>query len=341
MITANNMIPVAFQFGESDFEIALLEALARATSKYNTSVTLEPNTYSLAPIVISDATLVAGCSITDACAVPSVLKNTRIQMNEACKICLTDLSDGEFEVYGIDPVFPEPSTELENQKSRQQALQLTFSGLKTYWLGNVGYVAGDLLVPAKLAAYKKDNGQWNKILAANPPHYVIPQNSALTLALQMTMTYDQALAILDGVIAKQSLSMQMVTNSAKTAWTTVEIFDIIQAQRQKNELAGIRFVAIENEFGNFDSFVYRDIQWIKYEHFSAAIKDFATGVADTLLLPHRIILTIGLPMLSFPKPVDSSFRSQFYEVSKSWEAGTMLTIMHPEAVAGDYYVVAY
>ena len=341
MITANNMVPVAFQFGESDFEIALMEALARATSKYNTSVTLEPNTYSLAPIVISDATLVAGCDVSLACSVPSVLKNTRIQMNEACKICLTDLSAGEFEVYGIDPVFPEPSAELEAQKSREQAVQLGFSGLKTYWLGDKTYVAADLRVAAKLPAYIKDDGQWKKILAATPPTYTIPQNAAVTLASQMTMTYDQALAILDGVIAKQSLSMQMVSNSAKTAWTTVEIFDIIQAQRQKNELAGIRFVAIENEFGNFDSFVYRDIQFIKYEHFSAAIKDFKTGVADTLLLPHRIILTVGLPQLSFPKPTESSFRTQFYDVSKRWEAGTMLTIMHPEAVAGDYYAVAY
>lgn len=262
-------------------------------------------------------------------------------MNEACKICLTDLSEGEFEVYGIDPVFPEPTTELENQKARQQAVQLTFSGLKTYWLGKTTYVAADLRVAAKLAAYKKDDGQWFKILAQNPPTTTITQNSAVTLALQMTMTYDQALAYLDAVIAKQSLSMQMITNSSKTAWMTVEMFDIIQAQRQKNELAGIRFVPIENEFGNFDSFIYRDIQWIKYEHFSAAIKDFATGVADTLLLPHRIILTVGLPMLSFPKPVESSFETQFYPVSKRWEAGTMLTIMHPEAVAGDYYSVAY
>ena len=262
-------------------------------------------------------------------------------MNEACKICLTDLSEGEFTVYGIDPVFPEPSTELENQKAREQAMKLTFSAIKTYWLGDVNYVAADLHVASKLEAYTKDDGQWKKILAQSPAHVTITENSALTLATQMAVTYDEALAYLDAVIAAQSLSMQMITNSAKTAWMTVELFDIIQAQRQKNELAGIRFVTIENEFGNFDSFVYRDIQWIKYEHFSAAIKDFTTGVADTLLLPHRVILTVGLPILSFPKPVDTSFRSQFYDVSKKWEAGTMLTIMHPEAVDGDYYVVAY
>jgi 3-dehydroquinate dehydratase len=341
MITANNMTPVGFQFGESDFEVTLMEALARATTKYNTSATLEPNTYSLAPIVISDAIIADGCDITEACSVPNVLKNTRIQMQEACKICLTDLSEGEITVYGIDVTFPEPTTELENQKAMEQAMKLTFSGMKTYWLGNVSYEASDLIVADKLAAYKKDNGQWFKILAANPAHVTITENSALTRAAQMAVTYDEALAYLDAIIAAQSMSMQMITNSAKTGWMTVELFDIVQAQRQKNELAGIRFVTIENEFGNFDSFIYRDIQWIKYEHFSAAIKDFSTGVADTYLLPHRVILTVGLPVLSFPKPTDTSFRSQFYDVSKRWEASTMLTIMQPEAVAGDYYVIAY
>lgn len=341
MITANNMIPVGFDATESDFEIALMEALARATSKYNTTVTLQPNTYTLAPIVISDATLVAGCDVTDACSVPSVLKNTKIQMNEACKICLTDLSAGELAVYGIDEFFPQPTAQLELQKSREQAVQLTFSALKTYWLGDTDYEAADLKVAGKLPAYIKDNGQWKKVLASSPAHVTITENSATTLSGQMAVTYDEALAYLDALITAQSLSMQMITNSAKTAWMTVELFDIIQAQRQKNELAGIRFVVIENEFGNFDSFVYRDIQWIKYEHFSAAIKDLAVVNTGTILLPHRVILTVGLPQLSFPRPTDSSFRTEFYETSKAWNAGTLLTIMHPEAVAGDYYVVAY
>lgn len=341
MITANNMIPVGFEAGESDFEITLMQALARATNKYNTTVSLKPRTYSLAPIVISDAVLVANCAVTDVCSVPSVLKNTKIQMNDACYICLTDLTDGELEVYGIDEFFPEPTTELENQKAREQAIQLTFSALKTYWLGNTAYVAGDLNVPAKLPAYTKDDGQWKKILASNPAHVVIAENAEATLALQMAMTYDEAIAYLDKVIAAQSLSMQMINNSEKTGWMTVEMFDIIQAQRQKNELAGIRFVPIENEFGNFDSFIYRDVQWIKYEHFSAAIKDLKPGTVGTLLLPHRIILTIGLPMLSFPRPVESNFSTTWDATTKKWTAGTMLTIMQPEAVAGDYYVVAY
>ena len=341
MITANNLIPVDFQFGESDFEIALLEALARATQKYNTSVTLEPNTYMLAPIVITDAILAANCSVVTVCEVPNVIKNTMIQMNEACFICLTDLSLGEMTVYGIDQTFPEPTSALESQKARQQAVQLAYSGLKTYWVGNPAYVAGDLNNAALLPAYKKDLGQWGKILASTPPHYVIPQNAETSIVGQMAMTYDQAIAILDGTIALQALSLNLISNSEKYGWMTVEMFDIIQAQRQKNELAGIRFVPIENEFGNFDSFIYRDVQWIKYEHFSAAIRDLAPAVARTVLLPHRIILTVGLPTLSFPKPLDSTFRSHFYDVSKRWEAGTMLTMLQPEAVAGDYYVVSY
>lgn len=341
MITANNMIPVGYEATESDFQIKLMEALARATQKYNTSVTLKPSTYSLAPIVISDAILAANCAVTEICAVPSVLKNTKIQMNDACYICLTDLSEGELEVYGIDPFYPEPTTILENQKATEQAIQLTFSALKTYWLGNTAYVAGDLNVPAKLPAYTKDNGQWTKIIAQNPQHVVITENAAATTALQMTVTSDEVLAYIDQMINAQSLSMQMVINSAKTIWATVELFDAVMAKMQKDELYSVRFQSIENEFGNFDSFIYRDIQVIKYEHFSAAIRDLKPGTVGTLLLPHRMVLTVGLPQLSFPRPVESSFDTDFDRVSKRWEAGTMLTIMQPEAVSADYYVVAY
>lgn len=341
MITANNLNPVGFEFGESDFQIALMESLADATRKYDTGVSLKPRTYSLAPITISDATLVAGCDEGAACPVPSVLKNTKIAMNVNCKVCLAELTDGENEVYAIDEFDPKPTTELETQKAREQALALVFSGMKTYWLGDVDYIAADLKVAAKLAAYTKDDGQWKKILASNPAHVVIAENSDDTLAEQMAVTYDEALAYLDKMIDAQSTSMQMIVNSLKTGWMTVELFDIIQAQRQKNELAGIRFVTIENEFGNFDSFIYRDIQWIKYEHFSAAIKDLAVVNAGTILLPHRVILTVGLPKLSFPKPIDSTFNTDFDEVTKAWKAGTSLTIMQPEAVSGDYYVVAY
>jgi len=341
MITANNMVLNGFQAGQSDFEIALMESLARATSKYNTTVSLKPRTYSLAPIVISDAVLAAGCDVTEACSVPSVLKNTKIQMNANCTICLTELSDGEIEVYGIDEFDPKPTTELERAKATEQAMQLTFSAMKTYWLGDTTYVAGDLNVPALLPAYKKDDGQWKKILAESPAHVVVTENSLGTTALQMGVTYDEALAYLDAMMLAQSISMQMVVNSMKYGWLTVELFDIIQAQRQKNELAGIRFVTIENEFGNFDSFVYRDIQWIKYEHFTAAIRDMKPGVVGTIDLPHRGILTVGLPQLSFPKPIDSTFSTKFEDVAKSWQAGTILTIMHPEAVDGDYYVVLY
>jgi len=342
MITANDMIPVGFDMTESTFEIALMEALAKQTNKYNTTVTLTPNTYSLAPIVISDATLVAGCVVTEACAVPSVVKNTRIQMNEACNMCLTDLTDGEAAVYGIDVNNPAPTTTLDAQKAREQAVKLGFSMLKTYWLGDTLYVADDLNVAAKLPAYTKDDGQWKKILGSNPAVVTILENEQITTALQMsTLTYDDVLAYFDTMIDAQSLSMQMILNSEKSIWSTVEMFDKVQAQRAKNELAGIRFVPIENEFGNFDSFIYRDIQVIKYEHFSAAIRDFDSGIPAALLNPHRAILTVGLPTLSFPVPTESTFTTKFEPVKYAYEAGTLATILHPEAVSGDYYVVAY
>lgn len=342
MITANNMVPVGFDMTESNFEVALLAALARATQKYNTSVSLTPNTYSLAPIVISDAILVAGCDVTAACAVPSVLKNTKIQMNEACNICLTDLSEGELVVYGIDPNNPQPSANLDAQKAKEQAVKLAFSMMKTYWLGNKEYEAGDLNNAALLPAYTKDDGQWFKILASNPAHVEIAENALATTAAQLAgITYDEAIAYLDNIIAAQSLSMQMIMNDEKAIWTTTELFDIIQAQRAKNDLAGIRFVPIENEFGNFDSFVYRGFQVVKYEHLSAAIRDIASGTEGALALPHRAILTVGLPMLSFPVPTDATFNTEFFDVTKAYKAGTLATILHPEAVAGDYYVVAY
>jgi enamine deaminase RidA (YjgF/YER057c/UK114 family) len=342
MITANNMIPVGFDATESHFEIALMAALAKATAKYNTSVTLTPNTYSKAPIVISDAVLAAGCSVTEVCAVPSVLKNTRIQMNDACKVCLTDLSEGEAVVYGIDKNNPAPTAELDKQKAQEQAVKLTYSMLKTYWLGDTTYIAADLNNVALLPAYTKDNGQWKKILASSPAHVTITENAQVTTALQMsTLTYDDVLLYIDAMLAAQSTSMQMVMNSEKTIWMTVEMFDKVQLQRAKNELAGIRFVTIENEFGNFDSFIYNDVQVIKYEHFSAAIRDMASAVPAALELPHRAVLTVGLPTLSFPVPTESTFTTDFEPVKYAYEAGTLATILHPEAVAGDYYVVAY
>lgn len=341
MITANNLQPVGFQFGDSDFMIALMESLAQSLRKYNTSVSLKPRTYSLAPLTITDAILAEGCEVGDPCAVPNVLKNTKISMNENCTICLATLTDGENEVYGIDEFDPQPTAELESQKAREQAISLVFSAMKTYWLGDVDYVAADLNVPAKLPAYTKDDGQWKKILESNPPHVVVAENADDTLAEQMAITYEEALAYLDKMYDAQSISMQMIVDSEKTGWMTTELFGIIQSQRQKNELAGIRFVEIENEFGNFDSFIYRDIQWIKYEHFSAAIKDLKPVNVGTIVLPHRAILTIGLPQLSFPKPIESTFKTDYDEVLKSWKAGTFLTIMQPEAVSGDYYVVLY
>ena len=340
MITANNMIPVGFELGESNFETQLMAALALQTRKYNTSVSLKANVYSLAPAIIKDAVLSSGCEITQVCPVPNVIKNTRIQMNNGCKICLlTDISDGQEVIYGLDKNDPVPTAALEADYQRTQAISLSFSLLKTYWLGNKLYVAADLKNPLLLPNYTKDDGQWKKILENTPPTVVITENAGAN-AVAQKVSYDNALLYIDKMIDAQSVSLGMVMNSEKFIWSTVEMFDVVQAQRAKNELAGIRFVQIENEFGNFDAYNYRDVTVIKYEHFSNAIKDLAAPVG-TVKLPNRMILTIGLPMLSFPLPGENTFKSDFNEATRLYTPTTIGTILHPEAVSGDYYVVAY
>jgi len=341
MITANNMIPVGFVLGESNFEVELMQALANQTRKYNTAVATSVTDYSLAPIVLADAILASGCDVTQVCAVPNVLKNTRLQMQEACKICITDLSDGAAVVYGIDKNDPEPNATLDAAKSKEQSLRLAYSMMKTYWLGNPAYIAADLRNAALLPAYKKDLGQWGKILASTPNTVTITENAGTT-AVDQKVSYNGVLNYINDMVDnKQSISLMMVDNSQKNIWITSEMFDTVQTQREANALAGIRFVPIENEFGNFDSFVYRDIQVIKYEHFTAAIRDLSVVNAGTIKLPNRMVLTVGLPTLSFPVPTEGTFKTEYNAATRAYTASTLATILHPEAVAGDYYVVAY
>lgn len=341
MISSNNMTPVGFSMEESHFQQALIAGLAEVTRKYNTSVTLTPNIYTLAPTVITDAILAANCSAGSECAAPEVLTNTTIQMNSACNICLTDLTAGQREVYGIRLEDPKPTDALISAKEREQAMRLTYSMIKTYWLGDKTYEAGDLQDDALLPAYTKDYGQWWKILGQTPPTVTIPQNAQLTLALQMTMTFDNVIAILKKVVDAQSTSLKMVLASEKVGWMTDEMFNIVLDEKDVNNLKGIAFTQIENEFGSFPAFTFRGSLWVNYEHFSAAIRDKANPVADALDLPHRIIFTVGLPMVSFPIGETPAYSTDFIEPTRKFTAATLATLQQPEAVDGDFYVVAY
>lgn len=342
MVAINNLTPVGFDFSESHFESALLAALAKQLVKYDTTVSLEQNLYSFAPIVLQDAILTADCAITANCDVPAVVKNTVIQMVQACTICLTNLSDAERQMYGIELADPKPTTILENRKALEQAVALSLSMLKTYWIGNTAMVAGDLTNTALLPAYKKDNGQWTKIAAiAGVPHFTIAKNALGTAALQLAITADESIDILDGLFAKQSFGLRMIPDNEKNGWITNEIYDAIYAAFSRKAITGIAFATVESEFGNFDSLVYRGAQFIKYNHLSAAIRDLKPTVADAWILPHRAVLTVGLPMVSMPIANGQAFNSQFYEAKKSYEAGTIATILQPEPVQADFYVVAY
>lgn len=335
------MLPVGFEFGENHFEQALIRGLAETLRKYDTTVTLTPNTYTLAPTVITDAILAANCSAGVACDVPDVLTNTTIQMNAACNMCLTDLTKGQREVYGIELADPKPTDRLISQKEKEQAMRLTYSLIKTYWLGDTTYIAADLENAALLPAYTKDDGQWKKILAQTPNHVVIAQNAAATLALQMTMTFNDVVTYMKKVVDAQSTSLKMVLASEKVGWMTDEMFNLVLDEKDINNLKGIAFTTIENEFGPFPAFTFRGSLWVNFEHLTAAIKDLANPVADALELPHRIIYTVGLPMISFPIGDGTAFSSDFIEPTRKFTAATLATIQQPEAVDGDYYVVAY
>lgn len=341
MISANNMLPVGFEFSEDHFEQALIRGLAETLRKYDTSVTLTPNTYTLAPTVITDAILAANCSAGIECDVPDVLTNTTIQMNAACNMCLTDLTDGQRAVYGIELADPKPTDRLISQKEKEQAMRLTYSMIKTYWLGDKDYIEADLQSAALLPAYVKDDGQWKKILDQTPNHVIITENAELTLALQMAMTFDDVVAYMKKVVDAQSTSLKMVLASEKVGWMTDEMFNIVLDEKDINNLKGIAFTTIENEFGSFPAFTFRGSLWVNYEHLTAAIKDLANPAADALELPHRIIFTVGLPMVSFPIGDGTAFSTDFIEPTRKFTAATLATIQQPEAVDGDYYVVAY
>jgi len=341
MISSNNMVPIGFSLEESHFQQALIRGLAEFTRKYDTSVTLEPQVYTLAPTVITDAILAANCSAGTTCEAPEVLTNTTIQMNDACNICLTDLSVGQRTVYGINLADPQPTDALISAKEREQALKLTYSMMKTYWLGDKTYIAADLQNAALLPAYTKDDGQWKKILANTPPHVVIPQNAAVTLAAQMTMTFDQVIAILKKVVDAQSTSLKMVLASEKVGWMTDEMFNIVLDEKDVNNLKGVAFTEIQNEFGVFPAFTFRGSLFVNYELLTAAIRDLENPVADALELPHRIIYTVGLPMISFPIGEAPAYSTDFIEPLRKFTAATLATIQQPEAVDGDFYVVAY
>ena len=341
MISANNMQPVGFELDESHFEQALVRGLAEVTRKYNTAVTLTPNMYALAPTVITDAIIAANCSAGTTCDVPDVLTNTTIQMNAACNMCLTDLTDGQRSVYGIELADPTPPDRLISAKEREQAMKLTFSMMKTYWLGDKDYIAADLQNADLLPAYIKDDGQWKKILAEAPNHVTITENAGATLALQMALTFDEVVAYLKQVLDAQSTSLKMVLASEKIGWMTDEMFNIVLDEKDVNNLRGIAFTSIENEFGSFPAFTFRGSLFVNFEHFTAAIKDLENPIADALELPHRIVYTVGLPMVSFPIGDGTAFSSDFVEPTRKFTAATLATIQQPEAVAGDYYVVAY
>lgn len=157
----------------------------------------------------------------------------------------------------------------------------------------------------------------------------------------MTITGVEARAILDEMIKKQSTTLKMILPSEKVFWVTEDLYDAIVAEDTELKLPNYTYAEIDSYFGTTNALIYKGIILVKYEHLSAAIRDLKKSATGALNLPHRAVLTVGLPVVEFSVGVENSFRSDYKETTRSWEAVTDLVIMHPDALQGDFYVTAY
>lgn len=343
MIQVNNLNLKGISNAESVFESELAKGLIEATQAYDTTASLELDMYSDAPTIVADAVISGDCTTNTASSNPYLMENTFMQIAFKENLCLMSevKVKGKRDYWGLDINNVDKTPKLDAFYAKKQSRNALYSAIKTFWIGNTAMVAGDLVDAALLPAYKLDNGQWTKILGKTPAHVTIAQNAAATEALQMTMTYAQALAIVDKMIVAQSKTMRLSSNSNKFIWCTSEIFDIIRAEREKNVLAGLTLQNVNTLYGAFETIIYKGIQLIGYEHLSQAIRDIKPTVVGTIELPHRMVLTIGLPKIDFQLTANGNFESYVSPVDKIYKAGTLLSVASPEAVAGDFYVVAY
>ena len=343
MITVNNLSIKGLSNETSVFETELAKGLVEAVQRYDATGALELDMYSDAPTLISDAILSGDCTAIPGSENPSLIENTFFLMAQRESLCLdTEAAvEGRRKYWGLELGNVGLTPKLSNFYAAKQSRNALYSALKTYWLGNKDMVANDLNVPALLPAYKLDNGQWTKILAMNPAQVVIPQNSAATEAEQMAMTFDEALAIINKMIDKQSKTMRLASNGEKYIWSTPEIIDVLKAERESNILAGLTLSNVETLYGVFPTIIYKGIQLIDFEHLRQAIRDLKPSVAGTIVLPHRLILTIGLPKIDFQLTEKGNFEDYVTPVVNTYVAGTTFLVAQPEAVNGDFYVVAY
>lgn len=322
------------------------KALEISSVKYNTTLKVDEDSLFIAPEVIADAVAMVNCTITESCSLPTVLEADKYTFDAGCNICLTNLTSNERKAFGMSLAKPKPTPAFEARFEKKFVLDVLNSTRKINWLGNTSYIAANLANAALLPNYTKANGIWTDLVALSPaaPHYsgiIAAKNAQATKALQTTWTAADVLATIDGMRALQSNTMRMVVDTEKFAWITVEMYDaLIQEMKLKSfDLCCVGTLASQVEGGVEVPFIqYGDLKIVKYDEFTAAIRDLAL-VSGAWNLPNRAILALGLPNINYIE--QGEFASDYDEVTGAYKASYGLTTAIVDPYPGDFYVLGY
>lgn len=327
------------------------QAIVLDSAKYNTTIQADEDSVFISPEVLVDASIMVGCEITDSCDMPTVLETDQYNLMTGCELCLNEMTQNEKKAFGINfKGRPLPTTKLETRYENSFNMSLLTTSRKVNWLGDTTYVLANLSAAAQaaglLAAYTKVDGIWTKLMALTPdaPHFggvVATKNALLTPAAQTAWTGDEVLAAIDGMLALQSPTMQLLPDTLKNVWLTSEMYNaLIYSMKVKSfDLCCVGKLETQVVGGKeVVTIQYGDLTLIKYEELSAGIRDLAL-VSTALNLPNRAVLALGLPNVNYTEQTD--FASSFDEVLGKFKASSSLTTAIVDPYPGDFYVTAY
>lgn len=322
------------------------KALELSSVKYNTTLKVDEDSLFIAPQVIADAVAMVNCTITESCSLPTVLEADMYTFDAGCQLCLTNLTSNERKAFGISTARPKPTPALEAYYEKQFINNILNSTRKINWLGNTAYTGANLTKAALLPNYTKANGIWTDLVALSPaaPHYtgtIAAKNALTTKAAQTTWTAEEVLAVIDNMLLLQSPTMSMVVDTQKYVWITTEMYQaLINAMKVKSfDLCCVgKLESQVNGDVAVSTIIYGDITIVKYEEFTAAIRDLAL-VGTAWNVPNRAILALGLPNINYVE--QGEFNSDFDEVTGNYKASYGLTTAIVDPYPGDFYVLGY
>ena len=321
-------------------------ALAHDSVKYNTTLQVDEDSLFEAPTVIADAVAMVDCTITETVDFPDVLESRQYTFTDGRKKCFAELSSNQKKMYGMNVSKPVPTAKWSEKIEGTLVPNILNSTRKINWLGNKAYIAANLANAALLPNYTMVDGIWTKLVALSPdaPHYaggIAAKNALLTKTAQTTWTGQEVLNVIDAMRGLQSDTMKLVVDTEKYVWLTIEMYDaLIYAMKSESfSLCCVGKLASQVSGGKeIVTIMYGDLTLIKYDEFSAAIRDLAL-VGTAWNLPNRAILALGLPIVNYTE--SGTFAEDFKATTGNYEASYGLTTAIVEPYPGDFYVVGY